>query len=107
MPCWSAALKFSDQSTTNFGLLNRPYETDDAYDPERKRTQWERFQHHVSQLKSQCEPGIQYKVLYLARHGQGHHNVAEGFYGTPEWNVSTFMTRQEMLKLLVTLKLGG
>jgi hypothetical protein len=25
-------------------------------------------------------------VLYVARHGQGYHNVAESQYGTPMWN---------------------
>jgi len=29
---------------------------------------------------------VVYKVLYMARHGEGFHNVAESFYGTPLWN---------------------
>jgi hypothetical protein len=30
---------------------------------------------------------VQYKVLYMGRHGEGYHNVAEAFYGTPAWDV--------------------
>ena len=31
---------------------------------------------------------MQYKLLYMGRHGEGYHNVAEAFYGTPAWDVS-------------------
>ena len=34
---------------------------------------------------------MQYKVLYLGRHGEGYHNVAESYYGTPAWNVSPLL----------------
>lgn len=27
-----------------------------------------------------------YKVLFLGRHGEGYHNAAQNFYGTPAWN---------------------
>lgn len=30
---------------------------------------------------------MQYKVLYMGRHGEGYHNTAETYYGTPAWNV--------------------
>jgi broad specificity phosphatase PhoE len=30
---------------------------------------------------------VQYKVLFMGRHGEGYHNVAEAYYGTPAWNV--------------------
>lgn len=29
---------------------------------------------------------MEYKVLFLGRHGEGWHNVAESYYGTPAWN---------------------
>ena len=29
-----------------------------------------------------------YKLLFIGRHGEGYHNAAESFYGTPAWNVS-------------------
>lgn len=36
----------------------------------------------------------------MGRHGEGHHNVAEGFYGTDAWDVCevpTLNRRGEML----------
>ena len=30
---------------------------------------------------------VQYKILFLGRHGQGVHNVAEAQYATPAWDV--------------------
>lgn len=72
----------------NFGLINRPYDTDSEYDPDHKKTQWQRFEHQVFRLNRQSGRNIQYKMLYMGRHGEGFHNVAESFYGTPAWNVS-------------------
>lgn len=28
-----------------------------------------------------------YKLFWFGRHGEGFHNAAESFYGTPAWNV--------------------
>jgi hypothetical protein len=41
-------------------------------------------------LNSGCNKkrNVQYKVLFMGRHGEGWHNAAESFYGTPAWNVS-------------------
>ncbi|KAI9789131.1 MAG: hypothetical protein M1816_006381 [Peltula sp. TS41687] len=75
-----------DYTAANFGLLKRDYETDTEDDPGRHKTQWQRFQHHLSGLNTQSGPGVQFRVLYLARHGEGYHNVAEAFYGTEEWD---------------------
>lgn len=74
----------------NFGLINRSYDGDAEYDPGHKKTQWQRFGHHVFRLNRESGKNVQYKVLYMARHGEGFHNVAESFYGTPAWNVSPF-----------------
>lgn len=71
--------------TTNFGLLNRTYPSDVTIH-NRNPTQWQRFHHQVSLLKSQAPRGTTYKVLYMGRHGDGYHNDAEAFYGTPAWN---------------------
>jgi broad specificity phosphatase PhoE len=38
-------------------------------------------------LNKNAEDGVEYKVLYLGRHGQGYHNVAESRYGTKLWDV--------------------
>ncbi|KAL9008318.1 MAG: hypothetical protein Q9173_006545 [Seirophora scorigena] len=71
---------------TNFGLINRTYPTDVNYDPKGKRTQWHRFTNQVFRLNRDAPRGTQYKVLYMGRHGEGYHNAAESYYGTPAWN---------------------
>ncbi|KAH9213634.1 histidine phosphatase superfamily [Leptodontidium sp. 2 PMI_412] len=73
-----------DYSTTNFGLINRTYPTDDENRPE--WTQWQKFEHYVWRLNRGSGRNVQYKVLYMGRHGEGYHNVAESYYGTPLWN---------------------
>ncbi|KAL8637835.1 MAG: hypothetical protein Q9228_004943 [Teloschistes exilis] len=72
--------------TTNFGLINRTYDTDSTYDPAGKKTQWQRFANQVFRLNRNSGRNIQYKLLYLGRHGEGYHNAAESYYGTPAWN---------------------
>lgn len=49
-------------------------------------TQWQRFEAEVFRLNSLDKPKTQYKVLYMGRHGEGYHNVAESFYGTKAWD---------------------
>ncbi|KAL7268959.1 putative phosphoglycerate mutase pmu1 [Rhizina undulata] len=51
-----------------------------------KKAPWRRFEKAIRQLNRQAPKNTVYKVLYVARHGQGYHNVAESFYGTPQWN---------------------
>ncbi|PKS06182.1 hypothetical protein jhhlp_007499 [Lomentospora prolificans] len=77
-----------DYATVNFGLINRTYPTDKRFDPEGTATQWERFEYYVASLNSGCRPkdNVRYKVLFMGRHGEGWHNAAETFYGTPAWN---------------------
>ena len=81
----------SFQTATNFGLINQTYDTDGEYDPEHKKTQWQRFEHKVFRLNRHSGRNVQYKVLYMGRHGEGYHNAAESFYGTPLWNVRKAM----------------
>ncbi|KAH0566506.1 hypothetical protein GP486_000087 [Trichoglossum hirsutum] len=76
-----------DYKATNFGLINRTYDTDHEYDPEHKKTQWQRFQHRVFRYNHESGKNVQYKVLFLGRHGEGYHNVAEAFYGTHDWDL--------------------
>lgn len=71
----------------NFGLISRAYETDEEFDPEHEKTQWQRFEHQVTRWNHRSDSHVQYKVLYMGRHGEGYHNVAEAFYGTPAWDV--------------------
>ncbi|KAI1387904.1 phosphoglycerate mutase-like protein [Hypoxylon trugodes] len=78
--------KTFDYTTTNYGLLNRSYLTGDELDPHGAWTQWERFTHFVDTLNRDADKNTQYKVLFMGRHGEGYHNAAESFYGTPAWN---------------------
>jgi hypothetical protein len=52
-----------------------------------EKTQWQRFEHYVDHLTKTCGKTEQYKVIYMGRHGEGYHNVAEAFYGTQAWDV--------------------
>lgn len=45
---------------------------------------WKQFEDHVNYLQEKAPENVRYKVLYLARHGQGVHNFAELKYGA-EW----------------------
>jgi hypothetical protein len=71
-------------------LIDRKYPTDKRFDANSKKTQWQRFEAWVKHLNSGCQKrgSVQYKVLIFGRHGEGWHNAAESFYGTPAWNVS-------------------
>jgi broad specificity phosphatase PhoE len=40
----------------------------------------------VDSLKADAPPNVDYKVLFMGRHGEGWHNAAETYYGTPAWN---------------------
>lgn len=75
-----------DFMTTNFGLINRTYSTDRNRDSRHSRTQWQRFATKVSQLNRDAHYGVEYKVLFMGRHGDGFHNDAQAFYGIPAWN---------------------
>ncbi|GLB06052.1 hypothetical protein AtubIFM57258_001348 [Aspergillus tubingensis] len=79
-----------DYTTTNFGLINRTYPSDNTHNHnDNQLTQWERFHHHITTLNHHSPPTISYKVLFLGRHGEGYHNAAESYYGTPAWNKAT------------------
>ena len=71
---------------TNFGLINRTYPTDSTYDPNGKKTQWQRFENQVFRLNRDSGRKVQYKLIFMGRHGEGYHNAAESYYGTPAWN---------------------
>ncbi|OBT64689.1 hypothetical protein VE03_05841 [Pseudogymnoascus sp. 23342-1-I1] len=75
-----------DYTATNFGLIDQSYDSDASFDPTGTKTQWERFENEVSVLNADSTADERYAVLYLGRHGEGYHNVAESSYGTPAWN---------------------
>ena len=70
----------------NFGLINRTYPTDAAGDEEKEK-HWTRFERYVRSLDATKKENERFKVLFLGRHGQGWHNVAESKYGTKAWDV--------------------
>jgi hypothetical protein len=70
------------------GLASRSYSTDPSFDPNKSKSQWERFANYVRQLNKGSGSDISHKVLILARHGEAYHNVGEKYYGTNCWNVS-------------------
>ena len=73
-------------TATNFGLINRTYPADARCDVHMNKTQWQRFADQVSLLQREAPSNVQYKVLYMGRHGDGYHNDAQAYYGTPAWN---------------------
>ncbi|PIG84318.1 phosphoglycerate mutase family protein [Aspergillus arachidicola] len=75
-----------DYVSSNFGLIPRSYDSDTEFDPEGRKTQWERFKYHIDKLNRDSGPETQFKLLFLGRHGEGVHNVAESKYGTELWD---------------------
>ncbi|KAJ5637504.1 hypothetical protein N7490_007383 [Penicillium lividum] len=75
-----------DYTAVNFGLLNRTYPTDKELKHSESLTQWERFYNQVEKLNDESSSDVEYKVLFLGRHGEGWHNAAQTYYGTPAWN---------------------
>ncbi|KAI1653355.1 phosphoglycerate mutase-like protein [Daldinia decipiens] len=69
----------------NMGLIDRAYETDAAFGPEGKKTQWERFVRFLEHKNKQGQGRVQYKLVFLIRHGQGYHNLKETEVGRHEW----------------------
>lgn len=69
------------------GLIDRAYETDAIFDPEGKKTQWERFTRFLEHKNEQGQGRVQYKLIFLIRHGQGYHNLKEAEVGRHAWEV--------------------
>ena len=84
---------FKATTLPGLGLIETTYETNssgalnDGREPERKP--WEKFKSYVEHLNSQSPDTTKYKVLYVTRHGLGHHNVFEAQVGREAWNVSS------------------
>ncbi|KAJ5482639.1 Histidine phosphatase superfamilyclade-1 [Penicillium sp. IBT 31633x] len=72
-----------DYAESNFGLIPQDYEQDLGID--QHGSQWQRFNAHIQRLNSANETK-KLKVLFLGRHGEGVHNVAERKYGTKAWD---------------------
>ncbi|KAF2502952.1 phosphoglycerate mutase-like protein [Lophium mytilinum] len=79
-----------DFKKSNFGLIDRTYETDDIsskdLDLSSAKDQWQRFARYVRHLNEHAPDDVKFKVIFMGRHGQGWHNVAESKYGTEAWD---------------------
>ncbi|RQM04624.1 hypothetical protein DH86_00004177 [Scytalidium sp. 3C] len=73
-----------DYTAHNFGLIDQVYSTDTA--DMAGKTAWQRFANYVFELNRSSGRFVQYKVIWFGRHGEGWHNAAETYYGTPAWN---------------------
>lgn len=77
-------LTYLAKTKHNFGLIDRSYDTDSK--TSLTQLPWARFDKYLQSLIITAPKGVTYKVLYMGRHGQGYHNVAESFYGTKDWD---------------------
>lgn len=75
-------------TATNFGLINRSYPSDSSCPKPSsgELTQWQLFAHYLSYLNKNAPANVQYRLFWFGRHGEGYHNAAESYYGTPAWN---------------------
>jgi len=73
--------------STVLGLLNRAYEIEGTDSAFFRKLQWQKFETWLNHTNENAPPNTVYKALYLGRHGEGEHNVAEAKYGTPMWDV--------------------
>jgi membrane-anchored protein YejM (alkaline phosphatase superfamily) len=65
-------------------------------------TQWQQFTKVVESLNAKADLNTAYKVLFMGRHGEGFHNAAESYYGTPSWNVRQ-LSRREHSTIILTI----
>lgn len=69
----------------NFGLIERSYPTDWTYLFQHP-TSWQRLNRYIDALNLLTPSNQRYTLLFLGRHGEGYHNAAETYFGTPAWN---------------------
>ncbi|WOO86054.1 putative phosphoglycerate mutase [Vanrija pseudolonga] len=53
---------------------------------DKSKDRWKKFTKHITDLNKNADAYTTYKVIYIARHGEGYHNVAEHIYGSDAWN---------------------
>ena len=51
-----------------------------------KKGGWSALKQIVQELNQESDSLTAYKLMYIARHGEGWHNVAEAKYGSEQWN---------------------
>ena len=72
-----------DYTTNNFGLIAPP--GSQGAGSSSVTSQWQQLEQRLHDLNASAPQGTSYKLLYLARHGQGTHNLASAHYGTAVW----------------------
>ncbi|KAI1462666.1 phosphoglycerate mutase-like protein [Annulohypoxylon moriforme] len=88
--------EFRAKTRVNLGLIDRPYESDHNFEkdcPKKYRgfahlvinEKWERFNYFLEHLNQLGQGKVEWKLFYLIRHGEGHHNVKEKEVGRAEW----------------------
>ncbi|RSH93007.1 hypothetical protein EHS25_008455 [Saitozyma podzolica] len=77
---------FFVQSEPDFNATDYDVLSDSFGLMDKSPNRWVTFSRHVDSLNEQSDRHTSYKVLFLARHGEGYHNVAERLYGTSAWN---------------------
>lgn len=73
-------------TASNFGLIEKSYPSDSSLPSRRNTTQWQRLAHYISTLNKHAPHNERYTLFFLGRHGEGYHNAAETYFGTPAWN---------------------
>jgi broad specificity phosphatase PhoE len=76
-------------TASNFGLINRDYPSDSLCPGRTNATQWQKLAHYIKTLNSDHSAkknNERHTLLFLGRHGEGYHNAAETYFGTPAWN---------------------
>lgn len=63
-----------DMLNDSFGLIDKS--------PNR----WRNLITQINMLNANSDGLTAYKLFYVARHGEGYHNVGEAKYGTAEWD---------------------
>ncbi|KAJ0124235.1 Phosphomutase-like protein 3 [Diaporthe amygdali] len=72
--------QFRATTTSNLGLLALRIH---SRDEDVQKKEWEKFHDRLRQLN---HDGVtKYKLFYVIRHGEGHHNVKEAQVGRSEW----------------------
>jgi hypothetical protein len=82
----------------SLGIIPRAYPTDATEQSGGEKTQWERLESYIHHLNEQADD-TQYKLLFVARHGQDVHNVKEKVVGRQAWEVCKFATQPFYRKL--------
>lgn len=86
-----------DYTAVNFGLINRTYPADIGCNSAANLTQWQMFARQVYGLNEAAPADTVYKLLFMGRHGEGYHNAAQTYYGTPAWNVWTVQPQVHLI----------